>query len=188
MFVENHVSALDRLTADRSIPNEFYYYWNDVVNAVGYIPKLLLMCSAIECLTRKRRHERDWTKVEQVLGKELKEDLFGTKEESDNSLRNRLTHGDYLGADDSGKNYVELIHKKVMAYFNNHVLNKPLLELGVVNPQRHFWGVVEGGGWFIKSKGPAELSLRKVLTDYAANDVDPQHYEVLDATAIEATY
>jgi len=188
MFVESHVAALDRLVADRSIPNEFYYYWNDVVNAVGYIPKLLLMCSAIECLTRKGRHERDWTKVEQVLGRDLKEDLFGTKQNSDNALRNRLTHGDYLGPSYSGKNYVELIHKKVMAYFNDHVLHEPLLELGVVKPQRHFWGNVEGGGWFIKPKGPAELSLNKVLADYAENGVDPQHYEVLDAKPIEATY
>ena len=36
MFVESHVTALDRLLADPSIPDEFYYYWNDVVNAVGY--------------------------------------------------------------------------------------------------------------------------------------------------------
>ena len=52
MFVEDHRKALDKLLEDASIPDEFYYYWNDVVNAVGGTPKLLLMCAAIECLTR----------------------------------------------------------------------------------------------------------------------------------------
>lgn len=41
MFVEDHLKALVRLVEDASIPEEFYYYWNDVVNAVGYTPKLL---------------------------------------------------------------------------------------------------------------------------------------------------
>ena len=72
MFVEDHQQALVRLLADPSIPEEFYYYWNDVVNAVGYTPKLLLMCSAIECLTRIRHGEKDWTKVERVLGWKVK--------------------------------------------------------------------------------------------------------------------
>jgi len=31
MFVENHREPLVRLLADPSIPEEFYYYWNDVV-------------------------------------------------------------------------------------------------------------------------------------------------------------
>jgi hypothetical protein len=41
MFIENHREALVRLLEDTSIPEEFYYYWNDVVNAVGYTPKLV---------------------------------------------------------------------------------------------------------------------------------------------------
>ena len=59
MFVEPHLAALKRLLVDSSIPEEFYYYWNDVVNAIGYTPKLLLMCSAIECLTRTGRRRKD---------------------------------------------------------------------------------------------------------------------------------
>jgi hypothetical protein len=188
MFVEAHRDALIRLLADTSIPNEFYYYWNDVVNAIGYIPKLLLMCSAIECLTRTGRRKKDWIKVEQILGKELKVELFGTERNSDTALRNRLTHGEYLAPGDSGKNYVELIHKRVMAYFNDQVLKQPLLELNVVSPQRHPWGNIEGGSWFIKAKNSDGLSLKKVLADFAENDVDLQHYEILDSSSFEATY
>jgi hypothetical protein len=171
MFVEKHLEALVRLLEDPSIPEEFYYYWNDVVNAVGYTPKLLLMCSAIECLTRLGRGEKDWEKVEEVLGKELKEDLFGTEGNSSIGLRHRLTHGEYFGEADSGKNYVELIHKRVMAYFNEHILNEQLLDLSVVNPQRHFVGSVEGGAWFIKSRDSERLSLRRILGDFSTNDV-----------------
>jgi len=39
-----------------------------------------------------------------------------------------------------------------MAYFNDHILKEPLLELNVVSPQRHFVGDLEGGSWFIRSK------------------------------------
>ena len=79
------------------IPEKFYCYWNDVVNAVGYTPKLLLMCAAIGCLTRIRLGKKDWEKVVQVLGRELKEDLYGTEEDSSTGLRHRLAHGEYLG-------------------------------------------------------------------------------------------
>jgi len=189
MFVEDHREALVRLLADPSIPEEFYYYWNDVVNAVGYTPKLLLMCSAIECLTRIRHGEKDWGKVEQVLGRELKEDLYGTKGNSSTGLRHRLTHGEYLGANDSGKDYVELIHKKVMAYFNDHILNERLLELNVINPQRHFVGSVEGGAWFIKPRNPGGLSLKIVIEDFAKNDVNGlEHHELVYDGSLEASY
>jgi len=79
MFMEGHEKALERLLADSSIPEEFYYYWNDVVNAIGYSPKLLLMFSAIECLTRISRAEKDWVRLEQILGKELKEELYESR-------------------------------------------------------------------------------------------------------------
>jgi hypothetical protein len=189
MFVEDHRQALDRLLADTSIPDTFYYYWNDVVNAVGYTPKLLLMCSAIECLTRTGRRKKNWVRIEQILGRELKEELFGTKDDSDNCLRNRLTHGEYLRPEDSKKNYVELIHKKIMAYFNDQILNEPLLELGVVAPQRHFWGNFEGADWFIARKGQGALSLKGVLADFETNGMDHlKDHELLHDDALYSTY
>jgi hypothetical protein len=188
MFVESHRQALDRLLAEPSIPEEFYYYWNDVVNAVGYTPKLLLMCSAIECLTRIRHGEKDWTKLELILGRELKEELYGVKGNSSSGLRHRLTHGEYFQAADFGKNYVELIHEKVMTYFNNQVLKEPLLELGVVSPQRHFWGNVEFGNWFIRPTNGAELSLKSVLANFTENGIDLKHYEVVSDASLDSRY
>jgi hypothetical protein len=189
LFVESHREALDRLLAETTIPEAFYYYWNDVVNAVGYTPKLLLMCSAIECLTRTGRRKKDWTRIEQILGKELTEELFGTKENSDEGLRNRLTHGEYLGPGDSGKNYVELIHNKIMTYFNEHVLEAPLLDLNVVAPQRHPWGSLEGGSWFLKRKDQRPLALKSVLADFTKKDVNHlEHHELVYDNSLATTY
>ena len=188
MFVEDHREALGRLLTETSIPEEFYYYWNDVVNAVGYTPKILLMCGAIECLTRTGHGKKDWKRVERVLGKELTEDLYGTKKNSSAGLRHRLSHGEYFGADHSGKNYVELIHKRVMAYFNEHILKAPLLSLDIVSPQRHLVGSIEGGSWFIKSKSSDSLSLKTVLTDFDTNDINPQEHDFVYDDPVTASY
>jgi hypothetical protein len=189
MFVEDHLKALVRLVEDASIPEEFYYYWNDVVNAVEYTPKLLLMCAAIECLTRTGHGKKDWKKVVEVLGTELKEELYGTKEDSSAGLRHRLSHGEYFGADHSGKNYVELIHKKVMAYFNDHILKERLLELNVVSPQRHFVGGLEGGSWFLKSKNSGSLSLKSILLDFEKNNVNQlEDHELVYDDSLTSTY
>ncbi len=189
MFLEDHREALVRLLGDASIPEEFYYYWNDVVDAVGYTPKLLLMCAAIECLTRMGHGKKDWEKVVRVLGRELKEELYGTKEDSSTGLRHRLSHGEYFGADHSGKNYVELIHKKVMAYFNDHILKERLLELNVISPQRHFVGGLEGGSWFIKSKKSDGLSLKSILLDFEKNDVNQlKDHELVYDDSLATTY
>jgi hypothetical protein len=188
MFVQDHQEALGRLLADDSIPEEFYYYWNDVVNAVGYTPKILLMCAALECLTRTRHGEKDFEKLERILGKELKEELWGTKGASSGALRHRLSHGEYLSADDSGKNYVELIHKKVMAYFNEHILKAPLLSLDIVSPQRHFVGSHEGGSWFIKSKTSGQLSLKAILMDFETNDINLKEHVFVYDEPVTASY
>ncbi len=77
-----------------------------------------------------------------------------------------MSHGEYFSAEHSGKNYVELIQKKVMVYFNEHVLKERLLELDVVSPQRHFVGDLEGGSWFIKSKKSVRLGLKSILDGF----------------------
>jgi hypothetical protein len=184
MLVEDHLRALGRLVGDASIPEEFYYYWNDVVNAVGYTPKLLLMCAAIECLTRTGHRDRDWDKVRRILGSELTEDLYGTIGDSSRGLRNRLAHGEYFGASHSGKDYVELIHRKIMAYFNDHILQEQLLSLDIVSPQRHIVGTLEGGSWFIKSRTGDDLTLKNVVADFEEHDVNglERHEIVYDAS------
>jgi hypothetical protein len=166
MFMEDEKKALDELLTTDTISEEFYRYWNDIVNTSGYSPKLLAMCAALESLT-KTNGKKDFVVLESILGKELKEELFGTKENSQSGLRHRLAHGEYFSFPADGtKNYVEDIHDKVLQYFNTKVLSKPLLNTQVVQPQRHPWGnKVEWHG-FIKKLESGTFDLKDVLEVY----------------------
>jgi len=140
MFMEKEKQALDELLTSTKIPDEFYYYWNDAVNTFGYSAKLLLMFSALEALAKKRdkgKFRKPIDLYSHILGKGLANKIFTQTV----GLRHRLVHGEYLSPKQDGKrNYLDLIHKKVISFFNKKVLSKPLLSENVVNPQRHFYG------------------------------------------------
>jgi len=186
MFMDDQLRALAKLLDEPTVPEEFYYYWNDAVNAVGYTAKLLLMFSAIEVLTkpqgdgeeenpRRRQRRKDWSKVRQVLGDELTTAMFGTAEASWDGLRHRLTHGEYLGRQDAGMNYLERIHKQVMGYFNREILGASLIAENVISPQRHPWGGKKGGQWFIQTRDRRPLSLRAAVEDFSTKAGPSQH-------------
>jgi hypothetical protein len=64
-----------------------------------------------------------------------------------------------------------------------------LLELNVVNPQRHFVGGLEGGSWFIKSKKSGGLSLKSILLDFEKNDVNHlEDQELVYDDSLPSTY
>lgn len=165
MFMEKEVRALEMLSENTLIPEEFFYYWNDVVTTFGYSAKLLLMFSALEALVKKQEGKNDYQKMEEILGKKLKEDLFGTKGASDKALRHRLVHGEYLSDPDVGTNYLELVHRAVLAYFNKEILKEDLLELEVVNPQRHFFGNREECKLYLTPKPGNQLKLKDILEE-----------------------
>ncbi|KKQ95678.1 MAG: hypothetical protein UT20_C0024G0007 [Candidatus Levybacteria bacterium GW2011_GWA1_39_11] len=189
MFMEKEQKALKELLSHTEIPEEFYYYWNDAVNAVGHSAKLLLMFSAIEALV-KRNGNKDWTLINKILGKDLVEELFGTKEQSNTGLRHRLVHGEYFGNQDNGKNYLELIHNKVVHYFNTNIFSKSLLQEGVTHPQRHFFGNKREGRWFVKRKdGISSFSLKDLLSDFNENGFrTPKSYEIVFNKNLSTTY
>lgn len=173
MFREDQVEALGTLLKSPEIPEEFYRYWNDVVNTIGYSAKLVLMFAAIEALfkrERKKSKEDFYAKMETVFGPELKIIIYGTKKKSNTGLRHRLMHGEYLGDPDTETNYVELIHKRVIEYFNTHIFHREIISQAVVNPQRHLFGNLEGWWHFIKPKGTARMSLKDIFEDFAKHD------------------
>lgn len=168
MFMENEREALRVLLENKEIPEWFYYYWNDAVNAVGYSAKLLLMFSAIESITKSKGGKKDFDKIEEILGKDLTVDLFGTKENPETGLRHRLIHGEYFSGNDGEKDYMDLVHKKVIGYFNKSIFKKNLLHEDVVRPQRHPFGNKKGGAYFIEPKAPgATLALKEVIADFS---------------------
>jgi len=172
MFMDEELEALKLLLEDKTVPEEFFYYWNDAVNSIGYPAKLLLMFSALEALAKTTTGKKDFARLESILGRDLKENLFGRMGDSSGGLRHRLVHGEYFQDPDQGTNYLEEIHGKVMAYFNHEVLKKDLLKLGVVSPQRHILGNRRGLELYVKPRVGNSLNLKSVLADFDKNGID----------------
>lgn len=189
MFMEKEREALIELLRHDEIPEPFYYYWNDAVNATGYSAKLLLMFSAIEALVKKDG-QKDWELINGILGEDLVRELFGTKLQSNTGLRHRLVHGEYFGGHDNDKNYLELIHKKVISYFNTKVFSKTLIQEDVVDPQRHFFGNKQVGRCIVKRKDGASLfPLKDLLTDFDEHGFGtPERYEHVFDNSIAQSY
>lgn len=171
-FMDEEQEALNLLLANTDVPEAFYLYWNDAVNTTSYTGKLLLMFGAIDSFaTRGRRRQK---RVE-ILGEELTTEIYA----EDAGLRNQLTHGEYLN-DNDGKNYVEVVHRRVLEYFNKSIIKKDILELDIVGPQRHFDENYEGLRLFV---GQAEesplLDLRNLTKDVEENDGHPDSYEII---------
>ncbi len=161
MFMDEEKQALDILLANTDINETFYLYWSDAVNTAGHTAKLMAMFSAIYALAKKQNGDTDWILIEQILGTELKNEVFAPT----TGLRHRLIHGEYFGPQDN-KDYLATIHKQVMTYFNDHILGAKLLSADVVGPQRHFFGNKMHGARFISPKeSTTSFDLRTVLAD-----------------------
>jgi len=186
MFMEKEKQALDELLVSAKVPDEFYYYWNDAVNTFGYSAKLLLMFSALEALAKKRdkgKFQKPINLYTYILGKRLANKIFTQTV----GLRHRLVHGEYLSPKQDGKkNYLDLIHKKVISFFNKKILSKPLLSEDVVNPQRHFYGGKSEWHRFVKRVDNGTNFELKNLLGEVTNDPmiagfrDNTEYELVD--------
>ena len=177
MFMEKELSALDALMKNESIPEEFYFHWNDMVNTSGSTPKFLSMFSAIEALSKRPNGKPDWEKRKLILGEELTNDLW---EISDNGLRHRLIHGNYFIKKDVEKDYFDLIHKKVIGYFNKNVFAENLIEENINQPQRHFFGNKEWILQFVRPRGRNTLNIIDILFDFnknGTNNMENYEYE-----------
>jgi hypothetical protein len=147
-FDDGEGLALNILMSNKSIGDEFFYYWNDAINTTSYSAKLLLFCSALESLEKSdfgKRYNKFILRTE-ILGEELKNKLW---ERNDKGIRHRLIHGEYFDKDTDKDDYVDQIYKKVTGYFNTKIFEKDLIH-DVKNPQRHPYGNKWGGHYFIK--------------------------------------
>ena len=176
MFMENEKNALETLLKDKLIPEEFYYYWNDAVNTIGYSAKLLLMFSAIESLSKKSNGKKDPNLIIKILGEELNKKLFQQK----TGIRHKLIHGEYF--EDLKTNYLEPVHKRVIQYFNRSIFKSKLICEKVRYPQRHFFGNKERSSFFIKRKKEGTLNFKEVLNDFDENEFQSpkEHEHIID--------
>lgn len=189
MFMGKQQKALIKLLSIKEIPETFYYYWNDAVNAIGYSSKLLIMFSAFEAFARvrnKKIFKKPIDLYSEILGSELSLKIFDNKK----GLRNRLVHGEYFKDNDQDENYLEVIHNKVISYFNNKILLESLIPENVVHPQRHFWGNKQECRWFVKRKDSSNLfSLKDLLSDFNENGFQtPRNYERVFDRDLNTTY
>jgi hypothetical protein len=193
MFMEDELRALNLLLEDALIPEEFYYYWNDAVNTNGYSSKLLLMFSAVEALvkirTGKDKGKKDWVKLEDILGDDLKTDLFDTKKKPETGLRHRLVHGEYFAPNDK-KDFLNVVHQKVIKYFNDLIFHENLIQENVIRPQRHLFGNREYHYTvFIRANRGKKLHLRDVLADLDNNGIqNPENHEYVYDELLKKTF
>jgi hypothetical protein len=178
IFNEKQVKALEILYENNNIPPTFYYYWNDATNTLGYSGKLLLMFSAIEALAKQeeKKSKKDFEK--EILGDELYHECF----DKETGLRHRLVHGEYFQSDDFKQNYLEIIHEKIINYFNKNIFKEFLIEEEVNNPQRHIlYGQIGNSEYFIRNKNTKNFSLKEVLEEAEKSKffVDSQKYEYI---------
>lgn len=189
MITEPEHRALN-LLLKADIVNEFYYYWNDAINTHSYTSKLLLMFAAIECLAshRDKSKFKKYPFFEHVLGVDLAKDIF----EDSKGLRHRLSHGQYFSEADGARDYVELIHKRVMKFFNEEIIGEGLLAEDVVNPQRHAFGNKEQFVSFIKFKSEEtgkEYVLEEAVNDFDTNGLNaPKEFEIIRSNEVPGDY
>lgn len=191
-FMEQERKATELLLQNVSLPEEFFYYWNDAINSMGYASKLLLMMAAVETLVKVRpergRPYLDFEKMVLILGTDLKEALWGVEGNSSHALRHRLVHGDYFALEDSDQDYLLLLHRRVMIFLNQEVLREDLLETVIVDPQRHFLGNRTQARAFLRPSAEVVLYLPDVMAQ-AVHDVDSlTSYETLPFTDHERTF
>ena len=170
-YDNDSLDALMKLDSS-NVSSEFFNYWNDATNTVGASPKLLLLFSAIEALSKDQNGRLDKAFRKELLGEELDTKFF---ESGNKGLRHRLVHGEYFQQNDFDQNYVLLIHQKVIDHFNNNIFKKELITRNVVGPQRHFDDNKLQGAFFIESlNDTSNLLLREILDDY---DIDTQRFK-----------
>ena len=190
-FAEEELKALHFFLTSSQIPDEFFWYWNDATNATGYTSKLILMLIAVEALVNKQASkgrgtpDKDWDKLVQILGPELKKEFWGEEGNSRDALRHRLAHGRYLGPEHSDSNYVDLLHKRIVRYLNKEVLKKDLINEHVVNPQRHPSSGEYVGHSFIRAQESAKLQLTDVISDLDESSEFTKYERVVNQDLID---
>lgn len=134
-FDGDNFKALEKLQNRQDIHDEFYYYWNDMLNVTGYSAKLLLLCSALEALAKSSINQcgNKYDFLASILGLELKDKIWEQKK----GIRHRLMHGEYFSEiTDKGSDYLGQAYTKIIEYFNNKILVENLIR-NVTSPQRH---------------------------------------------------
>ena len=178
-FDKESLDNLSKLKA-ANLPNEFFYYWNDMLNAPNYPAKLLLICSALEALAKGLK-EKKHPFAKTVLGEDLYKKVYQDKNKG---IRHRLVHGDYFSEIDK-EDYVSQIYDQIIQYFNQHFFQQTPIK-NVEEPQRHPWGNRVQASYFLKNTLNASFDLKAMIETCNESLTSlTKSFEILDETQIE---
>lgn len=136
-------------------------------NTIGYMPKLMLLFSALEAMCDKKEIEKedgsvyttyDKDKMKKILDHSLYDEVFG-----ENGIRHKLNHGVMINSVFS-KNYVDEIYKSILCYFNQK--QKTNVNKDVISPQRHFYDNQEYLKCWLRPKDDFEINLKNCINNF----------------------
>ncbi|MFA6430342.1 MAG: hypothetical protein WC229_02330 [Candidatus Paceibacterota bacterium] len=149
--------------------NNAFRYLQEANNCQNYVPRLMLLFSALEAMSG--RVEKEKTKEDgsieiyytynketmiKIMGGDLYNEIFGT-----DGIRHKINHGDYV-ENVSKKFYTELIHYQILDYCNKNLNTN--FDLKIVSPGRSFYGNYSITDFFIKPKDlNASISLKNFV-------------------------
>lgn len=148
---------------------EAFRFLQESRNTIGYIPKLMLLFSALEAMCDKKEIEKedgsryvtyDRDEMKKILGCILFNKIFGP-----DGIRHKLNHGEMVDSA-FGLNYVEEIYKHIICYFND--VCKLNIDTKVVSPQRHFYDNQEYlNCWLSPIDDKFEIDLKNCIENYS---------------------
>ncbi len=163
-----------------------FRFLQECCNTIGYIPKLILLFSALEAMCGKKENEKDGKtyftydkdEMKKIIGNQLFGEVFG-----DNGIRHKLNHGEIVDLV-FGQDYVEAIYRKIILYFNNEYDVK--IDASVVHPQRHFYNNHEFVNLWLRPNDNFEINLKDCINNFNEKnnsitgceylDVNPNNY------------
>ncbi len=163
-FDESEINAYESIKGFKY--PEAFRFLQECSNTIGYVPKLLLLFSALEAMCGKIERQNadgkiyityDKNEMMKILGCSLYNELFGP-----NGIRHKLDHGEMVETV-FGKDYVNEIYKNIICYFNNNF--KTQLD-EVVSPQRHFYDNHEFINFWLKPKDNFEVNLKNCIKSF----------------------
>lgn len=151
---------------------EAFRFLQESRNTIGYIPRLLLLFSALEAMCGKVEYENSNGKVyitynkdemKKILGDVLYNEVYG-----ENGIRHKLNHGEMVESA-FGRDYSEEIYKSIISYFNMNF--NAQIEESVVSPQRNFYDNREFLNLWLKPEESFNINLKSCIDGFNETDV-----------------
>lgn len=169
-FNEEELSDYQKLQ-DFKFPETFKFL-QECRNTIGYVPKLILLFSALEALCNKIEIDKDdgsryitydKNEMKKILGCQLFNAVFGS-----DGIRHKLNHGEMVD-EAFGKDYVDEIYKSIICYFNTECKTKIN---NVVRPPRKFQDNYEFINLWLKPKNNFEINLKNCISRFLNKDTN----------------